>query len=142
MAATLGLFAKGAKLYRKDPLTLIYAHIIQARTLAAPEINQEYADISNHDSPSNFREFIDTFRDGGELTMEIVWNPAISLHAQLYNDALDQTVITWKLVLNNASSSQWIFTARVSKFSVPLPHDAAIFTPFSLKVTSNPAFTA
>lgn len=139
--STPALFTKGAALWRKNPSTLIFEKVPYARTLAAPEINQDYADASNHDSPNNFKEWIDTFRDGGDLPMEFIWNPAEPslLHVQLYNDALAQTILNWKVILNNATSTSFPFTARVAKFSLPLPHDQVMVMSGTLKVTANPS---
>lgn len=139
--ATQGLFAKGAKLKRKNPSTAQYEDVPQANVLNSPDIAQDYVEISNHDSPGNFKEWIDTFRDGGDIPVGLIWNPALPMHVTIYNDLLAQTELDWRVVMNNATSTTWDFKARVSRFNVPLPHDQAVVAQMSLKVTANPALT-
>ena len=142
MAASLILAAHGAKLRRKDPITLIYADVPQCRVMNTPDITQDYLDGTNHDSPNFFKEYIDGPKDGGDVPVEIVWNPAIALHVQLFNDLIAQTLITWRVILANATSTTFEFTARVSKFNVPLAYDQIVTAQMSLKVTASPTLTA
>lgn len=139
MPASQILAAKGALLHRFNGAT--YDLIPQCRTLNSPDIVQDYLDGSNHDSPGAFKEYVAGFKDGGELPLEIVWNPAITLHVTIYNDLLSQSIITWRVIMNNATSTTWQFTGYVAKFNVPLPHDGIVTASMAIKVTAAPTLT-
>ena len=140
MPASQILAAKGAKLQRYNGST--YDDIPQCRVINTPAVVTDYLDGTNHDSPSFFNEYVDGPKDGGDIPVEIVWNPAISLHVQLYSDMLAQTLLTWRVVLNNGTSSTFQFTARVSTFNVPLDYQNIVTAQMSLKVSAAPTFTA
>lgn len=122
---TTALFAKGTKLKRKNPGTGSFEDILQATVLMTPQISTDYEDISNHDSPSAYREWLAEMKDAGEITFELVWNPADTLHNQLFTDQANATLLDWKIVLPNGPASTFSFSAFVSGFSANLELKAA-----------------
>jgi Lambda phage tail tube protein, TTP len=141
MPASQILAARGAQLKRLNPATLIYEAVPQCRVMNTPDITQDYLDGTNHDSPNFFKEYVGGFKDGGDVPVEIVWNPAIAMHNTIYNDLLAQTLLTWRVILNNATLTTFQFTAYVSKFNVPLGYDQIVTAQMSLKVTASPTLT-
>lgn len=141
MPASQLLAAKGAKLKRLNPSTLVYEDIPQCTIIAVPSITVEYLKGTNHDSPDFFAEYVDGERDGGDVPFEMYWNPAFAIHVQLFNDMRLQTLLTWRAVMNNVSSTTFQFTGRVSKFDLPLDYSAIVKLSSSVKVTANPTLT-
>ncbi len=46
--------------------------------IAGPGWTRETDDVTAHDSPGGFREFVSTVRDGGEITFPLRWDPSDS----------------------------------------------------------------
>jgi len=137
MPASQILPGKGAQLYRRDPISLLYVAIPQCRIIPSPSATQTYADATNHDSPGSFEENIPTIKTGDEAACVLVYHPDIAIHKQLYQDFIDQTKLFWRTVLSNTIDG-WEYEARVAKFDVPLDFSAPVFLNWSLKVTGLP----
>ncbi len=134
------LLAKGSKLYRQNPSSAVYEEIVQCTILNAPAITQDFDDITNHSSTGGFKEYAATLRDGGEIAIEILWNPvSISLHGTLYDDAIAEPlpIRAWKIFLPNGING-WSFSAFLTSPSVPLDFTRAIRASFNLRVSGQP----
>lgn len=134
------ILAKGSKLYRKNPSTLLFEAVPQATVLNAPQIVQDFDDITNHDSSGGFKEKAATLRDGGDLQFEVLWDIVnISMHATIYDDAVAEPlpVRTWKILLPNLLNG-WSFDAFLTSPNIPLDFTKAIRASFTLSITGQP----
>ena len=134
------ILAKGSKLYRKNPSTLLYEAVPQATVLNAPSITQDFDEITNHDSSGGFKEFAATLRDGGSLSFEVIWDVVnVAMHATIYDDAVAEPlpVRSWKILLPNLLNG-WTFDAFLVSPNIPLDFTKAIRASFTLRVTGQP----
>lgn len=139
--ATTALFAKGTKLKRKNPTTLLYEDVPQATVLNTPQVETDYDDVSNHDSPSAYKEWLPTMKDAGEISFDLIWNPGDAMHAQLFTDNVNGTLLDWKIVLPNVAATTFSFSAYVSKFGGNLEYSKGARLSCGLKVTGAPALS-
>lgn len=102
----------------------------------------ETIDVSNHDSPSQFREFIGAMKDGGEVALE--GNLIISdANGQVgLNSDLDAgTVQTFAITFPAAVGAAWNFTGIVTKFETTAPFDGKLGFSASIKVSGKPTLS-
>ena len=133
---------RGTELQRGTPLSSpTYTTIAEVTKIAISGSKADLADVTNMDSPSNFREFLPTLLDSGEVTAEFNFIPADATQATVLSDFNGQVLSPWKIVLPN-SLGNFTFTAYVSTLDVDLPIDKQGTRSFKLKITGPVTFTA
>ena len=118
--------------------------IAQVFSLAGPSFSADVVEVSAHDSAGFYREFVNSFRDGGEVVIGLRWDPALATHSELGDgllniferDVENSYEITWP----NAAADVWQFSAWVTGYEPSADFDAALEATVTLKLTSKPAF--
>lgn len=95
------------------------------------DISVDDLDTSSHASPGQWREFISGMKDGGELSMEVNYDPA--LHGLLFS-ALGVTR-QHKITLTDAGAAEVAFSGYIKGISAQAPHDDKLSATFTVKVT-------
>jgi hypothetical protein len=104
------------------------AEVFSMDTLAA---SVEDLDTTSHDSPGGYREFAGGLKDGGTLSMEINFDPAI------HGDLLDLLSVTraMKIILPAAADSAEIdFDGYLNSFSGTAPVDDKLSATVGVRV--------
>jgi len=135
------IFGKGTLLQREDsPGSGTYTTVAQVRTIDGPSFDSEEIDVTNHDSPGNFREFIGGLLDAGEITGELILDPNDGTHdasTGIYADMAARTVREWRIRIPSTPTVDLTFDAFVKSFPLSFPSDAAITGNFTLRVSGN-----
>lgn len=108
-----------------------YVTIEEVTNVGVLSIDVDTIDVSSHDSPSQWREFLGGMKDGGELSMEINYDPA--LHGSIMT-AIGATR-NHKIILPDAGAAEVSFAAVVSGFSAGAPYDDKLSGTVTLKVS-------
>ena len=109
-------------------------------------MSADTADVSDHESAKFYREFVNTFRDGGEVTLGLRFDPdevtqseaANGLIALFELDVASAFTILWP----NTGASTWAFNAFVTGYEPSADFDGELDLSVTLKVTGDPVFTA
>jgi predicted secreted protein len=115
-----------------------YDAVAEVTNIDLLDVDVEDLDVTSHDSPEEWREFIGGLKDGGELSFEINFDPAV--HAEL----LDLLGVTrdHKLVLPAAADDAEVdFQGHISSLSAAAPHDDKLSATASVKVSGKPTIT-
>lgn len=116
--------------------------IAAVTSIDGPELTLETIDVTTHDSPSGFREFIGGLKDAGEVSMELAFDPANATHKNasggLLYALLNRSVTEFTLVLPSSPSVSWYFNALVTQFQVQAPIDDKLPANVTLKITGAP----
>lgn len=115
--------------------TPAFTEIKGVRNLTGPNQTMETVDITTLSSPGDSREVLPTFKDGGEISFDLLWDPSETEHQGLedaYNDKLKQD---FKIVFDFATPVTYTFKAYVTNLGVSTPHDDVITRPVTLKLT-------
>lgn len=115
-----------------------FATIAQVTNVTGPGYSADTADVTAHDSPSGFREFIATLVDSGEVTLELVFDPDAVTHIGLRTDMVARILRNFQLIWPDASNSQTDFAAYVTGIEPSAPVDDALRASVTLKVNSTP----
>jgi predicted secreted protein len=133
---------RGTELQRGTPLTSpTYTTIAEVTKISISGSKADLADVTNMDSPSNFREFLPTLLDSGEIKAEMNFIPGDATQAAVLADFNGQVLSPWQIVLPNSLGS-FTFNAYVTTEDVDLPIDKQGTRSFTLKVTGPVTFTA
>src|SRR5436190_11500845 len=81
--------------------------------LSGPEISRDNIEVTHHQSPSAYREFMKGLKDAGEFSCTINYIPTNSTHnaatGVLSDLANNTTVDTWSLVWSDTGATTWTF---------------------------------
>ena len=139
-------FPQGTQLKRQDPDTLAWDLVPQVLVTSFGSVTTEFDDITNHDSPLGFREKAATLKDPGNIPCELIFNPAEAMHQQLFDDNVDGTLLSWRVILPDAAKvpgagAMTEFTAYVTGLNNPAEVTRAMRLTFNLERTGAPTFT-
>lgn len=134
-----GLDAFGVALQRSDMATTpVFTSIANVTSVSGPEIERETYDVTAHDSEDGWREFIGGLKDGGEVSLEVNYDPR--KHDDLVADFEDTEARDYKLVFPGTLGS-WQIKAFLTGFSSEEPVDDKMSGELTFKVTGKPTIT-
>lgn len=137
-----GLDAFGIALKRSDMATpgpAVFTAIANVTSVSGPEIERETYDVTAHDSPDGWREFIGGLKDGGEVSVEVNYDPRI--HDDLVADFDDVEPRDYKMTFPG-TLGEWAFSAILTGFSQEAPVDDKLSAELTFKVSGKPTITA
>ena len=141
----MGKFAaKGVVLAVSDGVIPTFNPVAQIFSLAGPTLSADVVEVSAHDSKAFYREFVNSFRDGGEITIGLRWDPDLASHAETGDGLLNlferdvptDIEITWP----NAAADVWTLSVFVTGYEPSADFDAALEASITFKVTGDPVF--
>ena len=106
-----------------------------------PSLSQDELDVTDHSSPSGFREFIGGLKDAGEISGELHYDSANATHnatAGLIKELKDGTVKNYQILFPDASTVT--FAALVTAFEMAAPVDGKLTASFTLKISGLPVW--
>jgi predicted secreted protein len=118
--------------------TPVFTAIGNVTNVSGPEIERETYDVTAHDSVSGWREFIGGLKDGGEVSIEVNYDPR--KHDDLVADFEDAVPRDYKLVFPDGLG-EWALKLILTGFSQEAPVDGQLSAELTFKVSGKPAIT-
>ncbi len=116
--------------------------IAQVEGISGPDLSLDTEDVTTHDSPNAWEEHVGTILRSGEVTLDLVFDPAEVTHRNqatgLIHDMISREEVTYSLVFPTVAPITWTFNALVTGFSPDAPHSGALRASASLKLTGEP----
>lgn len=122
--------------------TEIFSEIVGARNISGPSFQTEEIDITNHSSTSAYRERLPSFKSGGEVTADLLYNPADIVHEGLFLDFENRALRNFTMALTDIGTMTYGFAAYVMGMEVQAPIDNALTVAVKLVVTGAVTRTA
>jgi len=130
-----GLDGRGTALLRGDGGTPeTFSAIANVTSVEGPGMERETIDVTAHDSPDGWMEFVGGLKDAGEVELELNYDP--SEHDVLVADMDDEEPRNYQLVFPDGTT--WSFAAILTEFSVEAPYDDKLTANVTYKVTGRP----
>ncbi|WP_060877797.1 phage tail tube protein [Streptomyces scabiei] len=134
-----GLDAFGTQLQRGDGATPeVFTPIANVTDITPPGIERETYDVTAHDSEDAWREFIGGLKDGGEVELDLNYDPRE--HDSLLADFADAVPRSYKVVWPGTLGN-WAFKAIITNFEPEAPHDDKLAASVTYKVSGKPTIT-
>lgn len=112
MSSTYALSSLGTELQRGDGGDPeVFTKISEAVTIGGPGGDMETIDVTDLSSDGGYREYLASFLEAGEVTLELNFVP--SVHSDLLSDRTNRVLRNFKLVFPDAASTSWTFSAYV-----------------------------
>ena len=115
------------------------ATIAQVRNIGGPGLSVDTEDVTTHDSTEGWEEVVATIARSGEVSLEIVYDPAGATHSATaglvdYEENLKLGFFT----LTFPDTTAWSFPGYVTGFEPGAPHDGALTANVNVKISGKP----
>lgn len=138
MAATVGSSGFGTLLKRGDGATVeSFATVAEVKSISGPSLSMETIDATHMESPSGFREWLPSFKDGGEVTFDLNFLPATAAQTGLTTDFRNRTKRNWKIFWPNTGTTKWSFSGYVTGFTPSAAVGDILAASATIKVTGD-----
>jgi len=145
-----GVAAFGTSLSRgqgdTDPGPETFDPIANITSLSGPSMSRDTIDVTAHDSPNKYMEFVASLIDGGEVTCDINWDPAdesldsANTTTTLMGDLEDTEPINYAIAFPDGS--KFAAALLITGFEFEANFDDKLSASLSFKVSGLPTFTA
>jgi predicted secreted protein len=135
-----GLDGFGTKLLRSDMATPTpnFVELAGVSNISGPGISREILDVTAHDSPNAYREFLGGVKDPGEVSVDVNYNPSVH---DVWIDDLDDTDPR-DYEIEFPDGTVWEFKAFLTSFEPTAPFDDKLTASAAFKVTGKPVSSA
>ena len=110
--------------------------------ISGPGLSLDTEDVTSHDSTAAWEEHVATILRSGEVTLDLVYDPANATHKYaaggLLYDMVSRTAVALTLEFSDTATTTWSFNAFVTGFEPGMPVDGALTASASLKLTGQP----
>ena len=128
----------GTTLSRSDMAsTPTFTELAGITNISGPGISRQIHDVSAHDSPNGYREFIGGLKDPGEVSVDVNYDPDVH---DVWVDDLDD-VLPRDYEMEFPDGTVWAFEALLTSFEPSAPFDDKLSASASFKVTGKPVIT-
>lgn len=109
-----------------------------------PGWTRETYDVTTHDSTSGWREFIGGLIDGGEVTVDLHFDPQATIGAEnivtvIKGDMEASDPVSYELAWPEGSKVE--MDLLITNFNPTAPFDGPMTTPLTFKCSGEPTFT-
>lgn len=116
--------------------------IAQISNISGPGLSLDVEDVTSHDSTGAWEEVVATILRSGEVSFDIVFDPAAATHKYaaggLTHDMVARVAQTYSIVFTDTAATTWSFSAFVVGFEPSMPHDGALTASVKMKITGAP----
>lgn len=118
--------------------------IAELTSISGPTETMDPIDVTSHDSPSAYREFVAGLRNGGEISIEGNFIKGDSTgQIAMHTDFQAGSVKAWIIKMPGwASAPQVAGNGYITAFSISYPFEDKISFSATIKVTGKPVLTA
>jgi len=109
--------------------------IAQVRSISGPGLSMDTIDVTSHDSTGAWREFVAGLIDGGEFSLELIFDPDNTGHANLRTDLTSRTSNTYDIRFVDPTPQIWSFTGFVTAFAPEASADGDLVANVTVKTT-------
>lgn len=116
--------------------------VVAVTSISGPGLALDTEDVTTHDSTEAWEEVVGTILRSGEVSFDIVYDPAAATHKNaaggLIADLVSRTAQTYSITFSDTAATVWSFSAFVTGFEPDMPHDGALTASVSMKITGKP----
>ena len=112
--------------------------IAELTNIPFPELTAADINVSSHDSPNKYEEFVQGMKNGGVVAIEGNFLPSEASQAALLEAMHSGVVETYTIEFPTGLDAAWTFSGYVNSFSGALPYEDKITFSAGIKVTGKP----
>ncbi|NUP21612.1 MAG: outer capsid protein Hoc [Streptomyces sp.] len=117
----------------------VFTALANVTNVSGPGLSRETIDVTAHDSPDQWMEFIGGLKDGGEVSLDVNYDPAD--HDALIADFDDDAPRNYQVVFPDVDTTTWAFKAIMTGFEPEAPYDDKLAATLTFKVSGKPTIS-
>ena len=117
-----------------------FTQMAEINSITGPNKTRDTIDVTDLDSTGGYREFIGSFRDGGEVTLSM--NFTLDTYDDINADFESDTLRTYQIVLPDTGNTTFEFEGLVSSLGLAIPMDDKITADVTIKVSGQITLTS
>jgi predicted secreted protein len=119
----------------------VFSEVAEVKGVTGPSMTSGVVDVTSFSSPDNYREFMATLKDPGQLTFMINFNPSLANHGLLKDDFDDQLVYKYKLEFPDADATTVVLPCILTGLEISAELEQAVQANVTLKITGAPIWS-
>lgn len=117
-----------------------FSAIAEVNSISGPNKSRATIDVTSLDSSGGYREFIASFRDAGEVTLEMNWTR--DGYDQINDDFESDTAWEYQIVFPDTGNTTLEFTGLVTALGSAIPLDDKITMSVTIKISGQVTLTS
>jgi predicted secreted protein len=135
-----GIDGFGTALQRGNGATPeVFTALGNVTSIKGPGIKRDTIDVTAHDSEDAWMEFVGSLKDGGEVDVDVNYDP--SKHDALIADFDDDAPRNYRLVFPDEDATTWTIKALLTEFQPEAPYDDKLAASLKFKVSGKPTLS-
>lgn len=110
-----------------------FTSLSEVNSIGGPNKTRETIDVTSLDSTGGYREFIASFRDAGEITLEMNWTR--DGYDTLNDDFESSNSVNYQIVFPDTGETTYDFAGYVTGVEQSVPTDDKITMTVTIKIT-------
>lgn len=119
-----------------------FTTIAQVRDITGPGLSVDTIDTSHHATTNGWRTKLAGLKDGGDVGLELLFDPAETTHGDVSGGLLDDmnagTLRNFKIIFPDTGATEWDIAGIVTGFEPSAPHDGALTASVTIAVSGQP----
>src|SRR3546814_3399401 len=134
-----GIDAFGTQFKRDSTGGGVFVTIANVSDISGPSRSREAIEVTAHDSPNQYREFVKGLKDGGEVTITINYDPGASTHSDLDADFEEDDLRDYQVVVlpGEADTATWAFSGLITSIGDEFPVDDRMEREVTFKISGD-----
>ena len=128
----------GTLFRRWEPTSGGWTNLAEVNSISGPSMSRETIDVTSLDSTGGYREFIASFRDGGNV--QLTMNFTYATYLLMKTDFESNSAVNYEIVLPDAGNSSLEFAGLVMELPVEITTDDKVTSTVNIKVTGEVTF--
>jgi len=121
---------------------VVLTTVAQVSSISGASLSADTVDVTTHDSTNAFEEHVVTILRSGEVSMDIVYDPAVDTHDATAGNGLlsryeAKQLTDFSIEFPDAATTTWNFDGYVTGFEPSAPHDDALTAAVTIKLTGD-----
>jgi predicted secreted protein len=138
-----GKDAFGTQFKRDTTGAGVFAAIASISDISGPERTREEIEVTAHDSPDQYKEYVKGLKDGGEVSLTLNYDPGQPTHRELDGDFEEKELRAYQVVVlpGDADELTIQFNAMITSLSEAYPVDDKMEMEVTVKISGKPTRT-
>lgn len=120
-----------------------FAVVANITDISGPSREREAIEVTAHDSPDQYREFVKGLKDGGEVELTINYDPGSPTVADLDEDFEEDNLRDYQIRIFPGTTNEWTwdFAGLITSLGDEFPHDDKMERTCTIKISGKPTLT-
>jgi len=138
-----GQDAWGTQFKRETDTPSVYEVVANITDISGPSREREAIEVTAHDSPDQYREFVKGLKDGGEVEITLNYDPGVASIEHLDDDFEEDDLRAYQVVIfpGTADEYTWDFDGLITANGDEFPHDDKMERTVTVKISGKPVLT-